>query len=216
MEVVKRNLYSIICGVVAIIAVVLVFYPLGGMFEGLQTKLDESEGDYTSINSLLGKQHTAPDVDLYNAEQRTLDRFPTPKVIQAGEAAVTKVREQSLKLLEQAMQMNRKAPLVPEALPAPQGAAFSNFKIAYYRKLHDLRQRLNAVSAPTEEDVTRRIEMLSREFQQNAGLGNDLARADFDAEIEMKKITIPDEMARERAAQGTIYVSAEAGGGSGG
>jgi hypothetical protein len=216
MEVVKRNLYSIICGVVAIIAVVLVFYPLGGMFDGLQTRLDESEGDFSSINSLLSKEHTAPDVDLYNAEQRTLDRFPTPKVIQAGEAAVTKVREQSLKLLEQAMQMNKKDPLVREALPAPQGAALSNFKIAYYTRLHDLRKRLNPVSAPIEDDINRRLEALRNEMQQNAGAAGDLGRADFDMELQMKEITIPDEMARERASQGTVYVSPEAGGSGGG
>ena len=88
MEVVKRNMYSILCGIVAIIAVVLVFYPLGGGFESLQGKLNESASDCSSINSLLGKEHTAPDVDINNAEQRKLGKFPTPKVIQAGEAAV--------------------------------------------------------------------------------------------------------------------------------
>src|SRR5688500_18415940 len=112
MEDVKRNLYSIICGSVAIIAVVLVFYPLGGMFEELQTKVNESGNDYTTIRSLLSKEHAAPDVDLEKAEQRKLTVFPTQKVIHAGEAAVTKVQEQSLKLLQEAMQMNLKHPLV--------------------------------------------------------------------------------------------------------
>lgn len=217
MEVVKRNLYSIICGVIAIIAVVLAFFPLGGMFEDLQADLNESKGDYSSINSLLAKEHTAPDVDIDNAEQRKLGRFPTPKVIAAGEAAVQKVQEQSLQLLQAAMQMNRKAPLVPSVLPAPQsGAARSDFKYEYYTKLHDFVKQMNATRAPTEEQVELRREAVLNEMQQNAGFGNEFARNDLNLEVQMKELTIPDEMAREAAARGSIYVSAEPGGGTGG
>ena len=216
MEVVKRNIYSIICGVFAIIAVVLVFYPLGGWFEDLQAKLNESGTDYTTARSLLSKEHTAPSVDIENAEQRKMDRFPTPKVIQAGEAAVTKVQDQSLALLAEAMKMNQKDPLVPTALPVQRnGAAFSDFKIEYYGRLRDFVRRLNAINAPTQEDVERRIEAFRRENQQT--VGGDFGRGDFEADMQMREMTIPDEMAKERAERGSIYVSADVGGtGAGG
>jgi hypothetical protein len=214
MEVVKRNMYSIICGVVAIIAVVLVFYPLGGWFEDLQGKLDTSEADYSSINSLLSKEHTAPDVDIDNAEQRKLGRFPTPKVIQAGEAAVQRVQDQSLKLLQRAMEMNRKAPLVTGALPRPStNAILSQFRIEYYRKFDEFKQRLNATIPPLEEDVQKRVQQLQEEMNQNAGfVGGEFARNDMEFERQQRELTIPREMASEKAMRGSIYISPNPGG----
>ena len=214
MEVVKRNMYSIICGIVAIIAVVLVFYPLGGWFETLQGKLNESASDYSSINSLLGKEHTAPDVDINNAEQRKLGKFPTPKVIQAGEAAVQKVQDQSLKLLQAAMKMNEKAPLVPGALPRPETAAMlSQFRIAYYQKFNEFKQKLNATMAPLEEDVQKRMQQLQEEMNQNAGFAaGDFARNDMEFEPQQREMTIPRDMAKENAMRGSIYIGAEPGG----
>jgi len=43
MEIVKKNILSVICGVIALIALIALFWPIGGMYSDDQVKLDAPE-----------------------------------------------------------------------------------------------------------------------------------------------------------------------------
>ncbi len=52
MEIVKKNILSIICGVIALLAVVALFWPISGMYADAQTVLDGRKKAFTDIVSL--------------------------------------------------------------------------------------------------------------------------------------------------------------------
>ena len=56
MELVKKNIVSVVCGVVAIAAIVASFFPLGGYVEELQGALNKSKTDYSSLDTLRNRE----------------------------------------------------------------------------------------------------------------------------------------------------------------
>ena len=153
MELVKKNIVSIVCGVVALLAVVASFFPLGGFFEDLSAKVKESESQYGQIKTLAGQTFTKPLVDPNKTEAPPLEVFPTPPVIEAGKKAVETMATKSAAMLEAATKMNKREPLVRDALPTFQsGSAQSEFKRNYYAKMQEWMRKMNAVLPPQQRD----------------------------------------------------------------
>ena len=50
MDIVKKNILSIICGVVILLAIVSLFWPIGGMIESAQKRADERKDLYTKLD----------------------------------------------------------------------------------------------------------------------------------------------------------------------
>src|SRR4051794_40220927 len=117
MELVKKNLTSIICGVIALLAVVALFWPISGYYNELQAKADARKQVYTTLKGILDKPRNLPTVSLETAEPKKLEQFPTQAVIDAGTAVQTQVKTQSAAMFETALKMNQHTPLVPGALP---------------------------------------------------------------------------------------------------
>ena len=82
MELVKKNIVSVICGVVAILAIVASFFPLGGYVEDLQASLNKSKTDYSSLETLRTKPRMpyGPTWAVRGAERATpnWDQYLTP------------------------------------------------------------------------------------------------------------------------------------------
>ena len=69
MDIVKKNLVSIICGVVALVALVAVFiWPLDGYYTDLKTKTTARAAIYKKVDDLMGKSRSLPVLDLTQAE----------------------------------------------------------------------------------------------------------------------------------------------------
>lgn len=131
MEIVKKNLVSIICGVVALLAVVAVFvYPLSGWFGKLDQEVQARKGVHGSITTLLGTTTQLPRLD-EDAEPVTLDRFPTRSVIAAGKEAIENLKAQSETLYRRAVMLNTRPLLLPGLLPNPNRAVLINFRQRY-------------------------------------------------------------------------------------
>src|SRR5688572_8235621 len=122
MEIVKKNLLSIICGVVILLSVGALFWPISGIIADAQAKADERQQEYEKLNKLLPgqKSRSLPNISLdANAETTKLTQFPGPKVIEAGQTATKAMAEQSANMLAAAVAMNQHALLVPKSLPTP-------------------------------------------------------------------------------------------------
>src|SRR3954453_11684434 len=117
MDINKKNIWSIVCGVVAILAVISTFYPLNGKLEELNGKLQSSVADNNKIRQLINLDPSMPVVDPKTSEVKKLGQFPTEKVIEKGKQVVGKVHSESEKLQNKALAMNERRPLVPNALP---------------------------------------------------------------------------------------------------
>src|SRR4051812_42547258 len=89
MEIVKKNLVSIICGVVALLALVAVFvWPLDGYYEDLQTKTKKRADVQGKATGLLNKTRTLPVFDPNSPTGKPLPKFPSQQIIKLGTAAV--------------------------------------------------------------------------------------------------------------------------------
>src|SRR5882762_92223 len=130
MDIIKKNMWSIVCGVVAILAVVSTFYPLNGKFDELNAKLGGSVADSGKIKQLINLNPNMPVIDPKTSLVNKLDMFPTEKVIERGKQVVDKVHTESEKLQAKALAMNERRPLVANALPKGGQVNLAAFKEA--------------------------------------------------------------------------------------
>src|SRR5258708_35772531 len=143
MDIVKKNLVSIIFGVIAIAAVVAAFYPMSGYFDGLNKKLAERRTKYDEAKAILDKTRELPVIKLEdNAERTPLTVFPMPVITKMAQGYMDKLVSQSRGVFEAAMQINRNEcrldfgngppilVLVQGALPEPHGNVENEFKRA--------------------------------------------------------------------------------------
>lgn len=131
MDIVKKNLVSIICGVVALLAVVAVFiWPLSGWYGELDQEVQARKSVHGSITSLLATNTQLPKLR-EDVEPVTLDRFPTRAVIAAGKEAAESLKTQSEQLYKRAELLNARPLLLPGLLPNPSRSVLINFRQRY-------------------------------------------------------------------------------------
>lgn len=135
MDIVKKNLVSIICGAVALLAVVALFYPVSGYYAELQRKADERKSAFSTLSGLRDKSRNLPVVSLGNSDAQKLEVFPNDEVIKAANAVVEKVKSESAAMFETAIKMNVHRPLVDGALPEGRPTAAGAFRRAYNRQM---------------------------------------------------------------------------------
>ncbi len=116
MEIVKKNLMSIIFGVLALAAVVAAFFPLGGFWTDLHTRAQARTSAFTDAKNLLSKPRTLP-VITPAGEPENLPVFPNQKIIDAAKKQLGVVKENSDRFLKQAVQASERKPLVDNVLP---------------------------------------------------------------------------------------------------
>jgi hypothetical protein len=163
MDIVKKNIASILCGVIALAAIVAWFWPVGGFYSTLKADVDKSAATYKQVDDLRKAPRKLPTLVLEgNAEQADLKSFPNEKVIKAGQEKTAALTKQSKDMLQTVTQLNMHQPLVPGSLPSPDSRAGQVFPTAYIEEL-GLSQKgyetgipklLNATSPPTTEELT--------------------------------------------------------------
>src|SRR6185437_16382082 len=109
---------SILCGVVALIAVAAIPTFIRSQQKALQAKLNDRKATYDALYQLSKKQRHQPVVSADpNASAPDLPGYPGPQLIESGKAAIAKVNAQSLELEKLATDRNRHELLVPNSLP---------------------------------------------------------------------------------------------------
>jgi hypothetical protein len=135
LKFIRGNLFSLSCGLVALLAVVFAFWPTSGWYTDLQAKVTTSAGPAAQEATLLNNSRHLPNVSIDNATPASLDFFPTRDVIKRGEDAVKQVGDFSRQMLDAAVQLNTHIPLVDAALPNGTDIARAQFGSAYVAAL---------------------------------------------------------------------------------
>lgn len=223
MDIVKKNLISIVCGLVAVIAIIVLFWPTGDYQSKLQADLDTRKGVFTSLSQLQNRQRNLPIVVPGQSEPVPLNRFPSEPVIAAGKAAQQKVQSQSQQMLKDAVAINKQDLLVPDSLPSPRVTDQFRFTEEYVRKLN-LRQDpsntdciqvqiLNGVQPLTQDQLKRASDQLwdSKYKPQVATYSNNQSNKN-EVEAEFKEATekLPEQLMHQAAASHKVYVEADA------
>ncbi|HEX8521594.1 MAG TPA: hypothetical protein VF669_05000 [Tepidisphaeraceae bacterium] len=224
MEFVKKNIISIICGIVAIGAIVASFVPLGGMVQEVQAQLDKSAQTHKAMQEQLNKKRNLPLLDPSKTEAEELAIFPNDKQNQAGKEIVDKLKGQSTTMRDAAVDMNKHALLVATSLPLPpnQGIQFQ-FRDTYTAlmtipgpgQLPKLAASMRAGVPPTLDEVNRRkAEIQDRIAKEKViyvgGQATPQSLQAANAEIADQQSKLPDQMRTAVAEKAAVYVNPDA------
>ena len=230
MEIVKKNIVSIICGVVALAAVVVAFVIVPGRKEALQANVNQSKTTHDAVNTLLTKQRQLPVVNPDSPEQKPLEAFPSDAVIKQGDALTKKVEEESKAIFKAAVEMNKHELLVPGSLPAPFQPQQFAFRRGYVSALPPLippaqpgqppqggpmkskfAQELTAGMPPSPDEVRFAGETLAADIRakklvfnsQNQPANQQLV----EAEVAERTRNLPIEMRDKIAGTAKVYIN---------
>src|SRR4051812_22135548 len=122
MNIVKKNLVSIICGVIALLAIAANFYPMGGKRTALKDEATAHAAKAAELKTLLTKQRNLPTVKPGVNESEPLPGFPTHQALEEAQKAIGLVNKAADDLIARASgDANKHQPLVDRALPGQPG-----------------------------------------------------------------------------------------------
>jgi hypothetical protein len=228
-EILKNNILSIICGVVAIAALVVPFWPMGGYRDELQSRLTERANVYTSLEGLRTKTRNLPVVDPNKPDPIPLDGFPNENVIAKGEEVKKGFETQSTQLTNEALKINTHKLLVPGSLPTPVNNAVAiNFRDSYRGLIlpttNQLGQIVNGGIAqswkvglpPTQQDIQLAVQNLFRTKYQPQlggalpGVTNDRMKQALNDEFNQEAARVPDQERNKVAMNSLLYMNPDA------
>ena len=162
MAIVKKNMFSILCGVIAIIAIVAIFWPIGGMYNELQADVQKTADLHKQIDTVRTTPRKLPSLVLdQGVEQQPLTRLPNEKVIAAGLEKTRALTDQSNLMLKTVSDLNIHPLLQPDSLPRAEGTLSISFVNKYLERLGfgpeewkaGLPAELNATRPPSPEEI---------------------------------------------------------------
>lgn len=132
-DILKKNVVSILCGVIALVAIVLTFVPADGWITDLKSQLDARGAVNATLAGLGKKTRNLPILVPGATEATPMAQFPSETVIAQGEQATKAVKLVSQKLFNAAVTLNQTAhpPLVPNVLPRSSDVPKLQFRGAY-------------------------------------------------------------------------------------
>ncbi len=223
MDIVKKNVVSIVFGVIALVAMVLAFFPMGGKFDEINKELDQRAKYYQQAEAIVKKPRTLPDIDLVStAEPKPLKYFPSPKITSLAKNFMDQLISQSRGVLETAVQMNQRESVVgpknsllltPGSLPEPQPNTDNSFKKMLQPEMDELRLKvLEAGFPPTVEEIKKVDDKVLLDNQAKRVIGADgqaINEAAVQEAYQKESALLPAKMRAEVANKCRIYVDAE-------
>ncbi|MGH7175968.1 MAG: hypothetical protein ACREJC_01185, partial [Tepidisphaeraceae bacterium] len=226
LELAKKNVVSLICAIIALLAIGAVFWPITGKFDDLNTEVNNRKSDFSALDSLLKKGRTLPQTDPNEAEAQPLDVFPTRDVIAKGKSVTEDVASQSKAMKDKADEMNVHAPLLAGVFPDVRRLSAGKFQ-AEYQKAMDFANADPAVRnstlpgkvlrggvLPSDKEINDEKMRVKDDIEQRKLFrdpqGKPLNQPQVDQEVLATLATLADRMRMEVARNSQIYVDSDA------
>lgn len=230
MDFVKKNLVSVICGLVALVALVVVFYPISGLYTALREKVATRAAAGPAIDKLLKERRTLPTLSPNAEDAKPLTVYPTKAIITYGKSITAGWTTASQNFFARASSLNALTPLVPDVLPkyGDDKTKAVRFRQAYRAKFgmdlkpEDGRDKdktsiavtvLNGGLPPNAGEILRRqisertsIESHNLKFQN----GKKTNAEEVEKLVNAKLVEIPKTMREDAAKTFKIYVGRDA------
>lgn len=221
MDIVKKNMVSIISGVVALLAIGLLFWPVQGYFTGLKEKVDGRVQVYNALNTLSTKTRNWPNTSLKSdAPVKQLEMYPTQRIYERGKALVDQMKAESGLMYQTAWELNKHTELFPGALPGPGSVASTSRFIQLYKQHVDItnyKERMNSNLVKTMKagflphpEIVRleqqrvRQEVFARATPNPAG--GYFNQAELDEEVKLAEARIPIMLRLKAAQESLVYL----------
>jgi hypothetical protein len=214
MELVKKNIVSIVCGVIAIAAVVVYFvWVSGSLYPDLQAQAKTRQSNYDTLVNLMGKTRNLPVVSLKTSDPVPLPSYPTVPVIDKAKKVTGALSGQSKEIMNVAVQMNARPPLVNvfPNLDDNKKFAFRDAYAEYFDKA--LPERLVAAKPPTLEDVAAAEQKLwDEKFAPRIHWinGVEANRESIDQEYQADVANLRDVLQKQTAETHRVYLDSTA------
>jgi len=217
MDIVKKNIVSIICGVIALAAVVAVFvWPLPGYYDQLNADATKRAQRQQVIQRLLNQTRTVPNPNPNNpGAEQPLVQFPSTEVIDKGAKARADIEQQAKAIYYEAVKLNKKASkpeelAVPGSLPKPFSDTLAlKFHELLSEQLENLRTKvLGAGMPPTPTEIgTRQLQLWKGLEPSITYVGDQPTNLDaVMARYQREAARIPAEMQKQYADRIKVYV----------
>jgi len=132
-EILAKYWVAILCGIVALAAIITSFIPLGSYHQDLHAKLQTSAANFSKADALIHKSRNKPLLPGQSTPD-PLPVFPSKSIIETGEALSKQLDVESQKSVKTVVDINRHQPLLP-ILPNPNGVDGINYRSAYVQRL---------------------------------------------------------------------------------
>jgi hypothetical protein len=225
MDIVKKNIISIILGVIVLLCIVAAFfYPTPKYYDQLRTDANARKADYDKVKALVDQKRQLPILDPESTEPKELDTFPNRQVIDEGARLVKAVAESSKGLMDEVVQINQHKLLLAGSLPAPNPVTGINFISAYQRRVNpplppedrsgSIQQEiLRAGMPPSEQDITRAKEETKVRIQRDRLVwdkGVAINQEQVNQEIAAQLANLPEVLRSQAAKNCLIYMQPDA------
>jgi hypothetical protein len=221
MELVKKNILSIICGVVALAAIAFHFVYTSGQFTALEARAQARAGKAKAIDDLLKQERAFPAVG--DAAPPKLERFPNPRTIEVAEGIAAKLHNEATRLTAKAVEINRTGYdlLVPGSFPRPDFNQVFQFRAAYNAVLAPGGQPtapglvnlpdgiLKAAKPPTEQEIAEaKLQLWKDQYAPRLVLVNNAVVNQREIVSEFLRATLrfDEEFRRKRAENFKVYL----------
>lgn len=211
MDLVKKNILSIIFGVVALLAVVAWIWPLGSIKADAEKQLAERAKVYNSMQSVLNAERNLPVTSLSGGEQQKLGMFPTQKVIEWGQDVAKRMQAEVQGVKNLAVELNRRPLLVAGSLPVPRSPIEFRFRDKYLLYLTEFPKIVQAGTPPTQADVAQAEQDLWKSKYEpqviiHDGRPDPASQQQVSAEFNTERATLPDRVKLDRARSILFYM----------
>lgn len=211
MDIVKKNIVSIVFGVISLALLTAPFWLLSPAQEAISKDLDSRIAAAKKMDSLYTKKRQLPIVE-ENSERKPLDQFPNAETIKAANDVQAQVQREASDLIKRATDLNRQPLLMKDSLPVPRNEAAFFFRDKYRAlRIGNLiaTEILHGGPPPTKADIDAEIRHVwETQYQPKIVTyadGKD-NKAQVDAEFKKDQYKIPMRLFRQRATEIKIYV----------
>lgn len=210
----KKNGMTIAAGVVALVAIAVPFVVADGWIAETETNLDQRVGVAKSVQEMGRKARTLPQMDPDATDKKTLDMFPSKSAIEAGENAKKHLAAQADVMLNEALKLNVRRPLLEDVFKAtPQqfrGAAF-RFRDEYQKVMPTALNQLVRGGVPrTAEEIARTVAAEKDRIQRERAVrsGGQILNQDELQQLLLKADQeIPQLLRNDVALNNQVYLS---------
>ena len=215
MEILRKYWLSFTFGAIALIAVIAIFWPLGGKFDELQANLDKRKSLYQSLESLRSKPRQLPVVNVEDPTRQTLDQFPSQQIIDRGSKLIESVRAESVEMLNAAVELNRHKLLVEGALPQPRNTEHYAFRTQYREFMNKTLpfEILQAAIPPAQADVERAAkELWTNKYEKQIVVvnGQPTNVNEVTQQWQLEVAALPEKLRLDAAEKHKIYTTPNA------
>jgi hypothetical protein len=214
MDIVKKNVFSIIFGVVCLLAVISLYYPIDGMYASLSSMLDTRAAKASDIQSIIDSPRKIPPMSPDEGAQ-PLTVFPIPDVTNNAIKSVKAVHDQADAMMQSAVKVSHGHQLlVQNCLPNPDHDTAFKFSVEYMAQTANAKHwmdMLNATSLPSQDQIVDAKKKLKDKITSDHGFAGDVKptandQRQMDEEYKSQEPGVPASLQAEFAQNFSMYV----------